>query len=46
MFKKTSESDRPKFESVIGSNNNAEANIAGITPAVLILRGKWDDSPP
>ena len=29
-----------------GKSNNAEANIAGITPAVLIFRGKWDDSPP
>ena len=29
-----------KLESVIGSNNNAEAKIAGITPAVLTFRGK------
>ena len=46
MFIKKSESDIPKFEKVIGKSNNAEAKIAGITPAVLILNGKWDDSPP
>ena len=28
------------------SNNNAEAKIAGITPAWFIFNGKWDDSPP
>ena len=36
-------SAKPKFEIVIGNNNKAEANIAGITPAVLILSGKWED---
>ena len=41
-----SESERPKFEKVIGSNNKADANIAGITPAVFIFRGRCDDSPP
>ena len=35
-----SESVKPKFETVTGSNNRAEANIAGITPAVLIFNGK------
>ena len=38
--------DVAKFEKVIGKSNNAEAKIAGITPAVLIFRGKCDDSPP
>ena len=40
IFKNKSESANPKFETVIGNNNKAEANIAGITPAVLILSGK------
>ena len=31
-----------KFENVIGNNNNAEAKIAGITPAELILSGRCD----
>ena len=44
--KNNSESDVAKFEKVIGKSNNAEAKIAGITPAVLIFRGKCDDSPP
>ena len=35
-----------KFEKVAGNISNAEANIAGITPAVLIFRGRCDDSPP
>jgi len=35
-----SESEKPKLESVTGNNNNADAKIAGITPAVLILSGK------
>ena len=43
---KLSESEKPKFEIVIGNNKRAEANIAGITPAVLIFKGKWEDSPP
>ena len=46
IFKNVSDSAKPKFEIVIGNNRSAEANIAGITPAVLILRGKCDDSPP
>ena len=46
ISKNKSESEKPKFENVIGNSNNAEANIAGITPAVFILRGKCDDSPP
>jgi len=33
-------SEKPKFVKVIGSNNNAEAKMAGITPAVLIFKGK------
>ncbi len=41
-----SESERPKFVNVIGRRSNADANIAGITPAVFILRGRWEDSPP
>ena len=40
MSIKASESENPKLEKVIGSNNKAEAKIAGITPAVFILRGK------
>ena len=46
MFKNNSDSDSPKFEKVIGSNSKAEANIAGITPAVFIFKGKYEDSPP
>ena len=37
---KVSDSLIPKFDKVIGNNNSAEANIAGITPAVFILSGK------
>ena len=37
--------EKLKFDKVTGNNNKAEANIAGITPAVLIFKGKWDDSP-
>ena len=33
LFKNVSLSEKPKFENVTGNNNNAEANIAGITPA-------------
>ena len=40
MFKNVSESEKPKLVNVTGSNNNAEAKIAGITPAVFILSGK------
>ena len=36
----------PKFEKVMGSNKSADAKIAGITPAVFIFKGKYDDSPP
>ena len=43
---KVSESEKPKFENVIGKSNKADAKIAGITPAVLIFNGKCDDSPP
>ena len=35
-----------KFEKVTGSNNKADAKIAGITPAILIFSGKYDESPP
>ena len=35
-----------KLDKVIGSNNKADAKIAGITPAVLTLSGKYDASPP
>ena len=45
-FKKVSLSEKLKFENVTGSNNKADAKIAGITPAWLIFKGKWDDSPP
>ena len=41
-----SESEKPKFENVIGRSNKADAKIAGITPAVFIFKGKCDDSPP
>ena len=43
---KVSFCDALKFEKVTGSSNNAEANIAGITPAQFILNGKWEESPP
>ena len=33
-------SDKVKFEKVTGKSSNAEAKIAGITPAVLIFKGK------
>ena len=46
IFKNVSDSANPKLEIVIGKSSNADANIAGITPAVLIFKGKWDDSPP
>ena len=39
--KNNSESDEAKFEKVIGKSNKADAKIAGITPAVFILKGKW-----
>ena len=41
MFNKIELSeDEEKFDKVIGNNNNADAKIAGITPAVFTLRGK------
>ena len=46
ISKNVSDSENPKFEKVTGSNNKAEAKIAGITPAVFIFKGKCDDSPP
>ena len=46
IFKNNSESDKVKFEKVTGINSKAEANIAGITPDVLIFNGRCDDSPP
>ena len=30
--------EKLKFDKVTGNNNKAEANIAGITPAVLIFK--------
>ena len=45
-FINISDSANPKFVIVTGSNNKAEANIAGITPAVLNFKGRWEDSPP
>ena len=41
-----SESDMPKFEKVTGKSNNADAKMAGITPAVFIFKGRCEDSPP
>ena len=46
MLKKNSDSDNPKFAKVMGSNSRAEANMAGITPAVFIFKGKCEDCPP
>ena len=40
ILRKVSDSVNPKLEIVIGNNNKADAEIAGITPAVLILRGR------
>ena len=37
---KNSDSDIPKLEKVTGNNNKAEAKMAGITPAVLIFKGR------
>ena len=45
-FKNVSFSEILKFEKVIGNSNSAEANIAGITPAELIFKGKWEESQP
>ena len=33
-----------KLTKVIGSNKSELAKIGGITPAVFILRGRWDES--
>ena len=41
-----SEFEKVKFEKVIGNKSKAEAKIAGITPAVFIFSGRWEDSPP
>ena len=38
MFKNVSFCETLKFEKVTGSNNKAEAKIAGITPAELNLK--------
>ena len=46
IFKNKSDSAKPKLEKVIGNKSNADAKIAGITPAVFIFKGKWDDWPP
>ena len=35
-----SDSEKPKFENVIGRSNNADAKIAGITPAVFTFKGR------
>ena len=40
------EEPAPKPDIVFGSNNIDEAKITGITPAVLILSGKWELWPP
>ena len=36
----------PKPVNVVGNNKTDEAKITGITPAVLILSGKWELCPP
>ena len=38
--------EKEKFDKVIGNNKSADANIAGITPAVFNFNGKCEDSPP
>tara|TARA_B100000945_G_scaffold218169_1_gene176094 strand:+ start:891 stop:1049 length:159 start_codon:yes stop_codon:yes gene_type:complete len=40
ISKNISDSEKPKLDKVMGRSNSAEANIAGITPAVFILSGK------
>ena len=40
IFINASDSAKPKFEIVTGNNSNADAKIAGITPAVFIFNGK------
>ena len=40
IFKNVSDSAKPKLVIVTGKSSNAEAKIAGITPAVLIFNGK------
>ena len=46
MFKNVSFWETLKLENVTGKSNNAEAKIAGITPAEFIYNGKWEESPP
>ena len=41
-----SDSENPKLLTVIGKSNKSEAKMAGITPAVLIFRGRCEDYPP
>ena len=38
--------EKVKLDKATGNNNNADAKIAGITPAVLIFNGRCEDSPP
>ena len=38
IFKNVSDSAKPKLDTVTGKSSKAEANIAGITPAVFILK--------
>ena len=40
IFKNVSDSAKPKLDIVIGRSNNADAKIAGITPAVFIFSGR------
>ena len=42
IFKKLSDSAKPKFDIVTGKVTT-DAKIAGITPAVLIFKGKCED---
>ena len=39
-------SETLKLENVTGKRSKAEANIAGITPAAFIFKGKCEESPP
>ena len=40
IFINVSDSAKPKLETVTGRSNNADAKIAGITPAVFIFSGR------
>ena len=40
IFKNVSDSAKPKLDTVTGKSSKAEANIAGITPAVFIFKGR------